>query len=59
MAGSLLPDTHRFEEKVIREYLYPILGPIRPQGLGEKLLRSRLAPTPFAVIDNEAILLFG
>src|ERR1700722_10562614 len=33
MAGSQLPDTHRFEEKVIREYPYPILGPIRPHGL--------------------------
>jgi hypothetical protein len=26
MAGSLLPDTHRFEEKVIREYPYVILA---------------------------------
>ena len=33
MAGSLLPDTHRFEGKVIREYPYPMLGPIRPHGL--------------------------
>jgi hypothetical protein len=36
MAGSLLPDTHRFEEKVIREYPYAILGSIRPQDLGSQ-----------------------
>jgi len=33
MAGSLLPDTHRFEGKVIREYPYPIFAPNRPQDL--------------------------
>jgi RHS repeat-associated protein len=33
MAGSLLPDTHRFEERVIREYPYAIPGSIRPQDL--------------------------
>jgi hypothetical protein len=33
MAGSLLPDTHRFEEMVIREYPYPIFAAIRPHDL--------------------------
>jgi hypothetical protein len=38
MAGSLLPDTHRLEETVIREYPYPMPGPIRPQGLDNIVL---------------------
>jgi hypothetical protein len=42
MAGSLLPDTHRFEEKPIREYPYPMLDPIRPHGLdGTSWIKNR------------------
>ena len=37
MAGSLLPDTHRFEERVIREYPGQLLQAIRPHGLGQQL----------------------
>jgi hypothetical protein len=43
MAGSLSPDTHRFEEKVIREYPYAILGPIRPHGLVTHVGRNGFA----------------
>ena len=50
MAGSLLPDTHRFEEKVIREYPYAILDPIRPHGLGRN-------PFGFTAIDIKAFYL--
>src|SRR5579862_9686552 len=34
MAGSLSPDPHRFEQKVIREYPYEIPEAIRPHSLG-------------------------
>src|ERR1700722_16982645 len=37
MAVSLLPDTQRFEEKVIREQPYAIPGLIRTQDLGPPL----------------------
>jgi hypothetical protein len=37
MAGLLSPDTHRFEEMVIREYPYPMFAAIRPHDLTRKI----------------------
>jgi hypothetical protein len=69
MSGSLLPDTHRFEEKAIREYPYAIFGPIRPQDLGFGVLhpdpaalprnRSRDGAFYFALLRNAIVSVTG